>query len=281
MEAITVDRILQADPRRVLLLGDTQSISPTSMADRNVFSGSASMSLIERQVLAGTPHVRLRTQYRMHPSISRVLNRVSYNDNLLNAPVTIQRPEIVKFKSFAKAMAASSNLPIDQVRRLDTCSLIFSPAPFPAQFPHYGSQTMTGSSSKHNLQTAMMVFRTFYWLVTLGQFRPQDILVSAFYTSQISLLRQLFQDEQIFDGINLGGPESLELLTVDSSMGQERLVQVVDCVSLGGGAVESMGFLGGDNGRFNVAMSRGKVGRIVICAREMKGQYSTGVWKGF
>jgi hypothetical protein len=51
---------------------------------------------------------------------------------------------------------------------------------------------------------------------------------------------------------------------------------------MGGGANESMGVLGGDRRRFNVAMSRGKVGRIVICNKDLiKGKYHNGPWKTF
>lgn len=69
MEACAIYPILRAnangDLRRVLIIGDHKQQSPTLNADRNPFSASGSVSLLERQILAGTPHIELRTQYRM------------------------------------------------------------------------------------------------------------------------------------------------------------------------------------------------------------------------
>jgi predicted ATPase len=286
MEANAVYPILHANAngqlRRVLIIGDHHQLPPTVLAERNPFSASGSVSLMERQIHAGTAHIQLRTQFRMHPSISRVVNTVSYGGSLLDGPITQQRPEVAQFKEFARAMATASGVNPVVARQIDTCSLVFCPAPFPAEFPNFGSQNMPGSTSKYNLQSAMMVFRTVYWLITKGGFTPQQILVTAFYASQVGLLRALFQDEELFNGLRLGGPDSVQLRTVDGSQGEENLVQIIDCVTMGGGANESMGFLGGEKRRFNVAMSRSKVGRIVICNREfIKGKHHLGPWKDF
>lgn len=286
MEANAVHPILHARAngqlRRVLIIGDHHQLPPTVLAERNPFSASGSVSLMERQILSGTAYVQLRTQFRMHPSISRVVSAVSYGGSLLDGDITQQRPEVAQFKEFARRMAAASGVIPVVARQIDTCSLVFCPATFPAQFPTFGSQTMPGSTSKYNLQSAMMVFRTVYWLITEGCFTPQQILVTAFYASQVGLLRALFQDEELFNGLRLGGPDSVQLRTVDGSQGEENLVQIIDCVTMGGGANESMGFLGGEKRRFNVAMSCSKVGRIVICNRDfIKGKQHLGPWKNF
>lgn len=287
MEANAVHPILHADSeggqlRRVLIIGDHHQLPPTVLAERNPFAASGSVSLMERQILAGTAYVQLRTQFRMHPSISRVVSTVSYGGSLLDGPITLQRPEVGQFKEFARAMATASGVNPVLAKQIDTCSIVFSPEPFLERFPAFGSQTMPGSTSKYNLQSAMMVFRTVYWLIAEGRFTPKQILVTAFYASQVGLLRALFQDEEIFNGLHLNGPESLQLRTVDGSQGEENLVQIIDCVTMGGGADEGMGFLGGEKRRFNVAMSRGKVGRIVICNRNfIKGKHHNGPWKNF
>lgn len=283
-EACAIHPILHAHSngnlRRVLLIGDHRQLPPVLKADRNPFSATGTISLMERQILAGTAHIQLREQFRMHPSISRVVSVVSYDSSILDNAVTGQRPEVNKFKRYMRQIASDSGLTSQQAGCLDTCSYVFSPAPFAAQFPHFGSQVMPGSQSRYNLQTAMMVFRKVSWLIELGGFKPEQILVTAFYAKQIGLLRALFQDEPIFNGLRLGGPESLQLSTVDGAQGEENMVQVIDCVTLGGGANESMGFLGGDRRRFNVAMSRAKVGRIVICHRDfIKGKNHNGAWK--
>jgi hypothetical protein len=66
MEANTADLILRAqfmgELRRVLLIGDHHQY-PALLVERNPFSASGSVSLIERQIRAGTSHIRLETQY--------------------------------------------------------------------------------------------------------------------------------------------------------------------------------------------------------------------------
>jgi predicted ATPase len=286
MEANAVYPILHAHAngqlRRVLIIGDHHQLPPTVLAERNPFSASGTVSLMERQIHAGTAHIQLRTQFRMHPTISRVVSNVSYGGSLMDGPITQQRPEVAQFKGFARAMATASGVNAVLAKQIDTCSLVFCPAPFPEHFPHFGSQIMPGSTSRYNIQSAMMVFRTVYWLITEGGFTPQQILVTAFYASQVGLLRALFQDEELFNGLRLGGPDSVQLRTVDGSQGEENLVQIIDCVTMGGGANETMGFLGGEKRRFNVAMSRSKVGRIVICNKDfIKGKHHLGPWKDF
>lgn len=285
-EACAIHPILHAHSngnlRRVLMIGDHHQLPPVLKAERNPFSATGTISLMERQILAGTAHIQLREQFRMHPSISRVVSLVSYENSLVDNAVTGQRPEVDQFKRYMRQIAADSGLAAQQAGRLNTCSFVFSPAPFTKEFPHFGSQSMPGSLSRYNLQTAMMVFRKVCWLIKLGGFKPEQILVTAFYAKQVGLLRSLFQDEPLFNGLRLGGPDSLQLSTVDGSQGEENMVQVIDCVTLGGGANESMGFLGGDKRRFNVAMSRAKVGRIVICHRDfIKGKNHGGAWKQF
>jgi len=59
------------------------------------------------------------------------------------------------------------------------------------------------------------------------------------------------------------------------------MIHILDCVTLGGGASEAMGFLGDNDRRFRLAMSRGMAGRIVICHRDFYKPYSAGIWKTF
>jgi superfamily I DNA and/or RNA helicase len=261
------------------MVGDHHQLPPTLKADRNPFSFTGTISLLERQILAGTAHIQLREQFRMHPSISRIISLVSYDGSLRNNVITEQRPEVDQFKRFMRTIAVDSGLTSQQAGRLNTCSFILSPRPFTAKFPEFGSRAMPGSQSRYNFQTAMVVFRQVYWLIKLGGFKPQQILVTAFYVAQVGLLRAVFQDEDVFNGLQLGGPESLRAGTFQ---GREDMIQLVDCVTFGVGADEAMGLLGTDKRRFNVAMSRGNVGRIVICSQDfVKGKHHGGAWKEF
>jgi hypothetical protein len=67
MEANAAYLILRAHSmgqlHRVLLIGDHHQHPPALLAERNPFSASGSVLLIERQIRAGTSHIQLQTQY--------------------------------------------------------------------------------------------------------------------------------------------------------------------------------------------------------------------------
>ena len=67
MEASAAYLILHAHSmgqlRRVMIIGDHHQHPPALLAKRNPFSASGSVSLIERQIRAGTSHIQLQTQY--------------------------------------------------------------------------------------------------------------------------------------------------------------------------------------------------------------------------
>jgi hypothetical protein len=55
---------------------------------------------------------------------------------------------------------------------------------------------------------------------------------------------------------------------VNGFQGKENMIQVIDCVMLGGGANEAMDSLGVGRRRFDVAMSSGNVSCIVSCSED-------------
>jgi hypothetical protein len=63
MEACAIHPILHAHSnghlRRVLIIGDHHQLHPTLKADRNPFASAGTISLMERQILAGTAHIQL------------------------------------------------------------------------------------------------------------------------------------------------------------------------------------------------------------------------------
>jgi len=108
------------------------------------------------------------------------------------------------------------------------------------------------------MQTTAMVLRTVYWLITQRAFAQEDILVTGPHAAQVSLLKAMVSPT--YPGVRV--------YTVDASQ-EEEMIQVVNCVRLGGAnPPESMGFLGGERRRFNVGFSRGMASRIVICHKD-------------
>lgn len=264
--------------KRMMLIGDDDQLPPARLAERNLASAAGEVSLMERLMLAGFQPVRLLEQFRMHETISRIINSQIYGGQLRNASITFNRPEVAQFKGFVTGLWAQTRKVNPKAPRfnIDTCALVVSPSPYKAEFPVFGAEHMKGSSSRYNLQTAAMVFRTVGWLVHVSGFSASDILVTAYYADQVSLLKALMASTF----------PSIRVHTVDGSQGKEGLVQIVDCVTLGGGALpeQGMGFLGTDKRRFNVGGSRGMVGRIVFCHKDFgKGKSSqyarTNPWK--
>lgn len=253
---------------RIMLIGDHLQLPPTVMAERNPFAPQGRVSLMERLINSGVEPIVLREQFRMHPSISSILNKVIYiKTPLRNAPITEQRPEVTQFMEYIKKYAKNdgvNNFP-------DTCAVIISPTRTEGQ--RWGSSKHPGTHSKYNSFTAALVFMKVRYLVLHGNFDPKDIMVTAFYDAQVRLIKAIFAEYPHYNGVIFN--------TVDGSQGDEALIEVVDAVTLGGGANESMGFLGGEKRRFNVAASRPKVGRIVIVHEDFaKGKYDE-TWSKF
>lgn len=139
---------------------------------------------------------------------------------------------------------------------------------------HWGSQKVSGSTSRFDLLSARMFSAKVWYLIAKGKFQPHDILIFAFYSDQVMLLKALFAELPFFDGVRYN--------TVDSSRGDESPIVIIDCVVSGAAAGDGMGFLGAEQRRFNVAMSRAQVGRIVIGHRDMnRGGQSTSAWGVF
>lgn len=275
LEARAVHPLLHAAGKgsltRVILIGDEKQLPPTIMAPKNPFASSAEVSLFERLIMSGAQPIRLVEQFRMHPSISSVVNTTMYNGTLKNGANTTARPAVSQFQKWAVDFAKRSKMP----QFNPSNAIIVSPVRC-KEIP-WGSQKAKGSTSRYNPLNARMVLALAYELIVKGGFKAKDIMVICFYSDQKAFLEALFADFNNLKGIAFD--------TVDGSQGSEAPVVIVDCVVYGqeegkGG----MGFLGQERRRFNVAMSRAQSGRIVIARRNMitdnKGaDLNAGPWK--
>ena len=117
----------------------------------------------------------------MEPTISSIINSQIYGGKLRNGDNTVARPNSAKFKAFLKNMSAvvKTRQPGARDFDADTCSVVVSPTPSLKEFPKFGSEKMQGSSSSYNLQTAAMVLRTVYYLVVLGKFAEEEVIVTS------------------------------------------------------------------------------------------------------
>ncbi|EME82661.1 uncharacterized protein MYCFIDRAFT_211116 [Pseudocercospora fijiensis CIRAD86] len=86
-------------------------------------------------------------------------------------------------------------------------------------------------------------------------------MVIAFYTDQVELIKAILKDAPLADAFTV--------TTVDGAQGQESKVTIIDAVMQGAAFASGMNFIGADKRRFNVAMSRAQVGRIIIANQSM------------
>lgn len=150
---------LQAD--RVLIIGDPKQVPPAIFSLRNIFSEYGNISLMERLINAGLRPITLVEQYRMYLSISSIINSTSYNGKLSDGSTVRGREHAARFQTFMAQLATRSKTPFNTA----ISSITISPERRAAL--HYvpqmmQSQMMQGSTSRYNVQTAVIVLRTIF-----------------------------------------------------------------------------------------------------------------------
>jgi hypothetical protein len=258
--------------RHIMLVGDHKQLPPCVMTDAttNPFQLQCQMSLFERLMVAGFPCVtRLSEQYRMHPSIARIVNDVSYDGRLVDGANTRNpnRRHAAQAREWVRSMWA--RCPQTETAP-DGVSVLVEPRRVEGFL--WGSARRAGSKSSSNLQTAAMsVLLAFDVLTRLG-LPGSEVYIATFYKDQRALIEAMIAGLKVFAGV--------AVVIVDGSQGRERDVVVLDCVRLGHAANESQGFLGLDQRRFNVAMSRARTLRVVVAHTGFM-QFRRGAWAAY
>ena len=78
---------------QLLLIGDHQQLRPSAACHELALHYGLTVSLFERALNNNVPYVRLRTQRRMRPQISRLLSPIY--PELIDHPSTFNRPAVV------------------------------------------------------------------------------------------------------------------------------------------------------------------------------------------
>lgn len=112
-----------------------------------------------------------------------------------------------------------------------------------------------------------------YDAITRGRVAEKDIYIATFYREQRAIITALVA--------NINALAGVAVVTVDGSQGRERDLVILDCVRFGEPAGESMGFLGTERRRFNVAMSRARLGLVVVGHTGFAGTKSNGAWAAY
>ena len=220
--------------RQLILIGDHKQLPPTIISKR-AENGGFSRSLFERLIDAGVRPFMLKTQYRMHPSISEFPS-LKFYDGLLEDGISPKE-------------------------RLAPSGFLWSNWDIPIAFiPIEGLEgTDVENASRYNSEEAIKVTEIVQKLVESKEVLPSDIGVITPYNGQVRLISDHFD--------NLGGTgkeepfSGLEIRSVDGYQGREKEIIIFSTVR--SNEIGELGFIT-DKRRLNVALTRAKRGLIII-----------------
>ena len=182
---------LTSATKHMVLIGDHQQLRPGTAVHALAKDKHLEVSLFERLVLNGVPHVTLQRQRRMRPEVSRLITPLY--PALRDHPVVMGsgRPHV-------QGMAAD----------------VFF-------FSHtFREDTSGSSSSKRNTREAVMVAKLAGYLLSQGH-SPESITVLAAYVGQLMLLKRLLQE---------AGAGAVRATTVDNYQGEEADIILLSLV---------------------------------------------------
>ncbi|KJE93823.1 hypothetical protein, variant 1 [Capsaspora owczarzaki ATCC 30864] len=93
-EASSLVPISRFGCKRLILVGDPKQLQPTLEGPEAAHPFGLEQTLFERLALQHKPLVMLRTQYRCHPDISAIPNKLFYDNRLLDGVANAARPPI-------------------------------------------------------------------------------------------------------------------------------------------------------------------------------------------
>lgn len=239
----------------IVMIGDPKQFSPRveTTEENNAFAEQLSVSLMERLILGGFPHVQQTIQYRMHKAICNLI-APEYPCGLRTDASVAKRPLGTKIRNHLK-----THYPMEPMDM--TGDRMFNAQPSTVRsvmvLAHKGEDAIDRNKSKYNETSLRVVVKAVEDAVNAG-IRSESIAVIVFYRSQLSLYRKAFRGRSIAD-VNL-----LVIATADSVQGEEYDLVFLDVVVSRG-----IGFLK-NNQRALVALSRAREGLVIVINLEIE-----------
>ena len=182
---------LSKHTQHVILIGDHKQLRPKTNDHVLARDYQLDVSLFERLVRNGFPHVTLQWQHRMRPEISALVSSHIYNGELNNAPVTMSYPDHVAGMKF---------------------NIFF--------MDHSEPETIDPDlNSKANEFEAAFLTQLCKYLLKQKIYTQQEITVITPYTGQMFKLREKF--------FNM---PNVKVTSVDSYQGEENDIILVSLV---------------------------------------------------
>ncbi|KAL2135370.1 hypothetical protein VTI74DRAFT_8782 [Chaetomium olivicolor] len=219
--------------KQVVLVGDHKQLGPVIMNKKAAKAG-LNQSLFERLVKLNLTPIRLNTQYRMHPCLSKFPSNMFYDGSLQNGVTEADR--IRKEVDFPWPAA-------------ETPMMFWS---------NNGNEEISASGTSYlNRTEAANVEKVVTRFFKAGV-KPSDIGVITPYEGQRSYIVSTMQNTGTFKKEQY---KEVEVASVDAFQGREKDFIVLSCVRSNDN--QGIGFLS-DPRRLNVALTRAKYGLVII-----------------
>ena len=242
-----------------IMVGDQNQL-PATIFSNTVKAFGYDRSLFDRLICAGNSFVLLKTQYRMHPSISEFPSRQFYGGELLDGQNVLERGYLPPF------LLPTGQEPVQRHSPPPPSS----PAnPILKSFMFFNLSTsrdeLSSSQSRVNLEEVRFCCRLVECLLKeANRFQrasPGSIGIITPYSEQQQKLRSEIGRRFHCSHNKGGGVLDIEVNTVDGFQGKEKDIIIISTVR--GNDNGSIGFLS-DRRRMNVALTRAKLGLFVV-----------------
>lgn len=219
--------------KQVVMVGDHCQLGPVIMCKKAANAG-LSQSLFERFIKLGHRPIRLRVQYRMHPSLSEFPSNKFYEGDLQNGVSAESRllPEI--------------EFPWPNPQRPTFFYICLGAEELSASGTSYLNRTEAGNCESivtRLLKAGMLPEQ----IGVVTPYEGQRAHVVSYMQRNGSMRSQLYKD--------------IEVASVDSFQGREKDLIILSCVR--SNEHQGIGFLN-DKRRLNVALTRAKYGVIIL-----------------
>jgi len=219
---------------QLVLIGDQCQLPPV-IKTSHLRCSDLTVSMFDRLIQQHGKHGKgvsaclLRTQYRMHPLISLWPNLMFYNGRLSDGVSAVRR-------------RPPRGFPWPQMGPL-------------AFVPVEGHEEKGMGPSKYNKAECEVAFDIVNSLLSIhdGEMTPNKIGIVTPYAAQVSYLKRMFSNKQIYKG--------LEIKSVDGYQGREKEVIIFSTVR--SNEFGNVGFVA-DKRRINVALTRARRGLVVV-----------------
>lgn len=234
-------------PDNLVLVGDPCQLSATLLSTRAQMLGRGDSTMKRLMNFCDRPFHLLSTQYRMHPELSKLPNKLFYKNRI-----------------------SDSNHVIDRAR-LFLINATTSPIPWLADFAFIDidglEHTRDGSHrfSMSNSLEAQFIAKLMRYLATSYSFLDvgSQVCVITFYSGQVAAIMNSIKSEaeRMRDKNLANRMRATKVMTVDSFQGSETDVVILSFVR--SNAMNKVGFLS-DFSRINVAITRAKHNLICV-----------------